>query len=113
AGRIGDLTYWPLRGLLADLLGSEIAHPQVAKQHLSAAFAQSGHAPIDAARLAELVLTTLGVEREGTSERESIFVAWRLLVAAYAQQVPHVVVFEDLHWASDSLLDLVEQIMHP
>jgi tetratricopeptide (TPR) repeat protein len=107
------LTYWPLRGLLAGLLGSELEHPEVIKQQLSAAFARGGHTPVDAARLAELVLTTLGVEREGVSERESIFLAWRLLVAVCAQQAPHIVVFEDLHWASDSLLDLVEQLMHP
>jgi len=107
------LTYWPLRGLLAGLLGSELAHPEVTKQQLGAAFARGGHTPVDAARLAELVLTTLGVEREGVSERESIFLAWRLLVAVCAKQAPHIVVFEDLHWASESLLDLVEQIMHP
>lgn len=107
------LTYWPLRGLLAGLLGSELEHPEVIKQQLSAAFARGGHTPVDAARLAELVLTTLGVEREGVSEREGIFLAWRLLVAVCTQQAPHIVVFEDLHWASDSLLDLVEQLMHP
>jgi hypothetical protein len=55
----------------------------------------------------------LGVEREEASERESIFLAWRLLVEVCAKQAPHIVVFEDLHWASESLLDLVEQIMHP
>ena len=107
------LTYWPLRGLLAGLLGSELTHPEVTKQQLGAAFARGGHTSADAARLAELVLTTLGVEREEVSERESIFLAWRLLVAVCAQQTPHIVVFEDLHWASESLLDLVEQIMHP
>ncbi|HEV2461899.1 MAG TPA: AAA family ATPase, partial [Ktedonobacterales bacterium] len=107
------LTYWPLRGLLTGLLGSELAHPEVTKQQLGAAFVRGGHTPADAARLSDLVLTTLGVEREEASERESIFVAWRLLVEVCAKQAPHIVVFEDLHWASESLLDLVEQIMHP
>jgi class 3 adenylate cyclase/tetratricopeptide (TPR) repeat protein len=102
------LTYWPLRGLLTDLLGGEIAKPPVTQ-----AFVRGGHAPEDATRLADFVLTTLGIEREGATDRQSIFNAWRLLLEALARQAPSIVVFEDLHWASESLLDLVEHIMHP
>jgi class 3 adenylate cyclase/tetratricopeptide (TPR) repeat protein len=101
------LTYWPLRGLLIDLLGGEIEKPQVTQ-----AFTRGGHTPPDAARLADFVLTTLGIEREGATDRESIFNAWRLLLESLARQAPRIVVFEDLHWASESLLDLVEHIMH-
>ena len=38
--------------------------------------------------------------------------AWRLLIELLAQQVPRLLVFEDLHWASDSMLALVEYITH-
>jgi hypothetical protein len=75
------LTYWPLRGLL----GEEIGKPQVVD-----AFVQGGHATADAARLADLVLTTLGVEQEEVTDRESIFASWRLLIEAIARQAPHV-----------------------
>jgi class 3 adenylate cyclase len=106
------LTYWPLRGLLNGLLGDDTSPRAVA-----AVFLQAGHAPDDAARLASRVLATLGIEHEGSSDavtdREAIFNAWRLLVEALARRAPRIVVFEDLHWASDSLLDLVEHIMHP
>ena len=102
------LAYWPLRGLLAELLDGEIGKPQI-----TAAFVQAGQLPDDAARLATLVLATLGSEHAGGSDRVSIFAAWRLLIEALALQAPRVVVFEDLHWASESLLDLVEQITHP
>jgi class 3 adenylate cyclase/tetratricopeptide (TPR) repeat protein len=102
------LTYWPLRGLLTGLLGEEIGKPQVVD-----AFVQGGQTPEDAARLAAFVLTTLGVEQEEVTDRESIFAAWRLLLEALARQAPRVVVFEDLHWASESLLDLVEHLVHP
>jgi predicted ATPase len=30
-----------------------------------------------------------------------------------AAEAPRIVVFEDLHWASESLLDLVEYLMQP
>jgi class 3 adenylate cyclase/tetratricopeptide (TPR) repeat protein len=101
------LTYWPLRGLLTGLLGEAIGKAQVVD-----AFVRGGQAPEDAARLADLVLTTLGIEQDETADRESIFAAWRLLIEALARQAPRMVVFEDLHWASESLLDLVEHLMH-
>ncbi len=51
--------------------------------------------------------------RTRTSDRESIYSAWHLLVEAFASQAPHILIFEDLHCASDTLLDLVEHIIHP
>jgi tetratricopeptide (TPR) repeat protein len=102
------LTYWPLRGLLTMLLDDEeIDKPQVVD-----AFVQGGQTREDAERLADFVLTTLGIEQEELADRESIFAAWRLLIEALARQAPRIVVFEDLHWASESLLDLVEHLMH-
>jgi class 3 adenylate cyclase len=103
------LTFWPLRGLLDELLGAAFT-----LEHVATAFAAGGLAQDDADRLAQLVLASLGVESTGeAAERESIFSAWRLLIEALAAQAPRIVVFEDLHWASDSLLDLVEHIMSP
>jgi class 3 adenylate cyclase len=102
------LIYWPMRGLLAGLLGEAIGKLPVVE-----AFEQGGQTPEDAARLADLVLSTLGIEQEEAANRESIFAAWRLLLESLAHQAPRVVVFEDLHWASESLLNLVEYLMHP
>jgi class 3 adenylate cyclase/tetratricopeptide (TPR) repeat protein len=102
------LTYWPLRGLLDELLGERFSLARVAE-----VFVTGGYSQPDAERLAGLLLATLGVERGEPVERESIFNAWRLFVEALARQAPRIVVFEDLHWASESLLDLVEHITHP
>jgi hypothetical protein len=106
------LTYWPLRGLLYELLGGELA-PEPARQRVGDILTRGGHASEDAAHLADLVLATLGVEHEGALERDSIFNAWRLFLEALARRAPGIVIFEDLHWAGDSLLDLVEHLMHP
>lgn len=104
-----SLTYWPLRGLLEGLVG------KIEQERIVAAFTAGGLAAEDAERLADAVLATLGVEGETAEpqEREAVFNAWRLLVEVLAKDAPRVVVFEDLHWASESLLDLVEHIMHP
>jgi class 3 adenylate cyclase len=108
------LTYWPLRGLLTELLGTS-ADPGT--KAVAQAFASAGHAPADAEHLAARVLATLGIERDGgagdSADREATFNAWRLLVEALARQAPRILVFDNLHWASNSLLDLVEHIMHP
>lgn len=103
------LTYWPMRGLLQGLLDSaEITRPAIVQ-----VFMQGGYKTDDATRLADLILTTLGIEGESmaTQDRESIFTAWRLLIESFAKQAPRILVFEDLHWASDSLLDMVEHII--
>jgi class 3 adenylate cyclase len=117
-----SLTYWPLRGLLDELLGAPFSPERV-----RAAYVAGGQTDEDAERLAGLLMTSLGVEagdekRVGNGretdlglqvERESAFAAWRLFVEALARQAPRIVIFEDLHWASDSLLDLVEHVTHP
>src|SRR6202035_1228450 len=57
------LTFWPLRGLLTDLLGSEPDRPLV-----QSVFVKSGYHADDAARLADVVLTTLGSEDSSETE---------------------------------------------
>ncbi len=103
------VTFLPLRGLVRGLLG--VTGDRGLAPRLREAFASAGHSDADATRLGALIGATLG--DEGDSERrdrDEIFTAWRLLVEALAARGPLVVVFEDLHWASDTLLDLVEHV---
>lgn len=106
------LAYWPLRGLLDDLAASASYRETVER-----AFREGGYVAEDTERLTRLILATVGVEidkdAEGTVERENIFNAWQLFLETLSRHHPHIIVFEDLHWASDSLLDLVEHVMSP
>ena len=43
-------------------------------------------------------------------EREDSFAAWRRFFESLAEQRPLVLVFEDLHWAGDELLDFVDEL---
>jgi hypothetical protein len=52
----------------------------------------------------------LGLEGAERAEREEAFAAWRRLLEAVAEQRPLVLVFEDLHWADDGLLDFVDHL---
>jgi class 3 adenylate cyclase len=106
-----SLTYWPLRGLLEGLLGDPATHFTVAR--VAALLTQDDRPPEEARELAAAILAPLGIEMEGAVERDLIFHAWRVLAEALARQAPRILVFEDLHWASESLLDLVEYVMQP
>jgi class 3 adenylate cyclase/tetratricopeptide (TPR) repeat protein len=46
----------------------------------------------------------------GEVSREESFGAWRRFLEALAEQRPTVLVFEDLHWAGDDLLDFVDAL---
>jgi class 3 adenylate cyclase len=52
----------------------------------------------------------VGLEGAERAEREEAFAAWRRLLEAAAEQRPLVLVFEDLHWADDGLLDFVDYL---
>jgi class 3 adenylate cyclase/tetratricopeptide (TPR) repeat protein len=63
--------------------------------------------------VAENIHALAGVGRradETSDRRMEAFAAWRRLFEAMAEQRPLVLVFEDLHWADDTLLDFVDHL---
>ncbi len=51
----------------------------------------------------------LGLDREGSvADRETLFFSVRVFIEAVARNSPTMLVFEDVHWADRSLLDLIE-----
>jgi class 3 adenylate cyclase len=55
-------------------------------------------------------LVGLGGGEDVGGEREEAFSAWRRFFESIAEQRPLVMVFEDLHWAGDELLDFVDAL---
>ena len=103
------VTFLPLRGLVRGLLkidrDADISSP------LREVFARASYGETDVRRLSSLISVTLGDGSESEpADRDEIFGAWRLLIEAIATRGPLLVVFEDLHWASDTLLELVEYV---
>jgi predicted ATPase/class 3 adenylate cyclase len=58
-------------------------------------------------RLAHL----LGLEDRTAADREDLFAAWRLFFERLADQLPTILVFEDMQWADPSLLDFIEYLL--
>lgn len=62
------------------------------------------------ARLASLLGVGDAAEASVVS-REEAFAGWRMFLEGIAEAGPLVLVFEDLHWADDGLLDFVEHLV--
>jgi class 3 adenylate cyclase len=65
-------------------------------------------APAEAAEVSRHLAILLGLDPEGTiADRESLFFSIRAFIEAIAGDQPLMLVFEDLHWADEALLDVV------
>jgi class 3 adenylate cyclase len=65
----------------------------------------------DAAEHARNLAMLVGMGGNGDApDRETLFFSARVLVEALASREPTVLVFEDIHWADESLLDLLEML---
>ena len=59
--------------------------------------------------VAEHLAILLGLDPEhSVADRETLFFSVRVFIEAVAREGPTMLVFEDLHWADSSLLDLIE-----
>jgi class 3 adenylate cyclase/tetratricopeptide (TPR) repeat protein len=100
-------TFWPLAEVVRQAAGIGLEDPPAtARAKLAALLA--GGAP-DSALVAERVGQLIGLEADPAPIEEA---AWstRRLLEALATKRPLVVVFDDLHWAEPTFLDLVEQL---
>ena len=106
------LTYWPLRGVLYRLIGvAEDAKSPMVRSAIRAWLRGSGLEAMD--REVELLAATVGAAAMEETDRSALLAAWRTFFEIAARRAPLVLVFEDLHWSSDSLLDLFEYVMQP
>ncbi|HEX4746395.1 MAG TPA: AAA family ATPase [Gaiellaceae bacterium] len=56
-------------------------------------------------------LVGLAADEAGVDRRGEAFAAWRRFFEALGEDRPLVLVFEDLHWADDGLLDFVDHLV--
>jgi class 3 adenylate cyclase/tetratricopeptide (TPR) repeat protein len=109
------VTYWALTEMVkahAGILETDSA--EQVEEKLSAVVAEA----LDGASDREWVqghlrpLVGLGeAERTGGDRQTEAFAAWRRFFEALAEHSPLVLVFEDLHWADDSLLDFIDHLV--
>jgi class 3 adenylate cyclase/tetratricopeptide (TPR) repeat protein len=93
------ITFWPLREIVQDLTGNDPATP-------ISAFLKDDE---DAETIAERIDGAIG-RSEISGPAEETFWAVRKLFEALARDRPLIVVFEDIHWAEPTLLDLIDYV---
>jgi class 3 adenylate cyclase/tetratricopeptide (TPR) repeat protein len=99
-----QLTYWPLRQVLFGLTGApEDASPVEIRERVGVW--------LDNPRYADLLATSIGYGLGEAPDRADVFAAWRYALEKASASQPLALVFEDLHWSSESLLDLVDFVM--
>jgi predicted ATPase/DNA-binding SARP family transcriptional activator len=108
------ISLWALGEVVKSQAGIlESDTPGEAREKLSAAVADVVEDTPDREwitnRLAPLVGAQLA-EASTAAQRDESFAAWRRFLELLARDRPLVVVFEDLHWADDTLLDFVDEL---
>lgn len=101
------ISFWALGEIVkghAGILDSD--SPEVAAGKLEAVLPEGSERPWFRQRL----LPLLGIGASSQGAREEFFAAWRRFLEHLAEERPSVLVFEDLHWADDALLDFLEHL---
>ena len=105
------LTYWPMRALLDSIIGLPHKSPEQTRDAIRTWLIDAGaEGPAESA---DLLAATIGASDADVQDRAPLFLAWREVVELAAARRPLVLLVEDLHWSSDSLLDLIEYILQP
>ena len=102
------ITFWALGEIVkaeAGILESDSA--EVAAAKLDAAVS-----PEEPERqwLLQRLAPLVGVESASPAERQELFTAWRRYLEGLAAARASVLVFEDLHWADEALLEFLEHL---
>ena len=112
----GDgVTFWALGEMVKAQAGIlETDSPEEAEQKLHASVAELIPDGADAHWVKGHLRPLAGLGSDvaaGSDRREEAFSAWRRYFEGLAERSPLVLVFEDLHWADDHLLDFVEHLV--
>ena len=107
------VTYWAFGEMVkaeAGILESDPA--RVAESKLQEAIARvCGDQDVEWLRSMLRPLVGIADDASGGDRRGEAFAAWRRFVEGLAEDGPTVLVFEDLHWADDGLLDFVDSLV--
>lgn len=118
------ITYWPLSEMLRALGGfTAMDAPETARRKLLAAVREAlrvARRDEDAETLAAYLGYTIGIETperrqallpsESQQMQEGLFRAWRVFFEALAARRPLLLLVDDIQWADDILLDLLEYV---
>jgi class 3 adenylate cyclase/tetratricopeptide (TPR) repeat protein len=103
------ITFWAL----GEILKAEAGILESDSAELAATKLERAVAPEETERrwLLERLAPLVGIEAASPAERQELFTAWRRFLEGLAAAGATVLVFEDLHWADEALLDFLEHLV--
>ncbi|HEU0192661.1 MAG TPA: AAA family ATPase [Gaiellales bacterium] len=109
----GDgVTYWALAEMVRTRCNIvEGEDPAVAYEKLRSAAADAIPDAEERRWIEPRLAHLLGLEGAGPRDRDDLFAAWRRFYELLADEMPTVLVFEDLHWADEALVDFIEYLL--
>ncbi|HUG46869.1 MAG TPA: adenylate/guanylate cyclase domain-containing protein [Candidatus Limnocylindria bacterium] len=100
------ITFWPLAEVVKQAAGIEEGDSaEAARERIERLAGADEHGPV----IARHVAACVGLTREGAAAEE-IFWGVRCFLELLAREGPLVLVFDDIHWAEPTFLDLLEHI---
>jgi len=108
----GDgISFWALGEIVKAQAGIlENDAPEAVRDKLDAAIDASD--PVMRAWLRDRFAPLVGLPTESaTPPREELYAAWTRFVVSLVERSPVVLVFEDLHWADDALIDFLAHLV--
>ena len=106
------ISFWALGEMVRMRIGiGEGSDEETTRRQLTESLAQYVADADERRTLTDPLLHLLGVGESSTHDRGRLFVAWRTFFERIADHGPVVMVFEDLQWADDGLLDFIEELI--
>jgi class 3 adenylate cyclase/tetratricopeptide (TPR) repeat protein len=106
------ISFWALGEMVRKRAGLAEGDDETATRvGVTAALATHVPDPADRAFIEPCLLALLGVEDAPPGGRDRLFAGWRTFFERIAESGTVALVFEDLHWADDGLLDFVEHLL--
>ncbi|HEX9634355.1 MAG TPA: AAA family ATPase, partial [Candidatus Limnocylindria bacterium] len=106
------ISFWALAEMIRERAGiAETDDPETATARLSATLDQWVTDPAERRWVEPRLAGLLGLEELPAGEREELFAAWRTFFERIAEQNTVILVFEELQWADQGLLDFIEHLL--
>ncbi len=106
------VAYWALGGMVRWRCRiDEGDPPEVARDKLAATVAVYAADDNEREWIEARLAALLGLAEAPSGDREELFAAWRTFFERIAQEGTVALIFEDLHWADESLYDFIDQLL--
>jgi class 3 adenylate cyclase/tetratricopeptide (TPR) repeat protein len=106
------VAYWALAEMVRMRARiTEEDEPEAARAKLRETLAGVVHDPDERSFLEPRLAHLLGLAERSAPDKEDLFSAWRLFFERMAAREPVVLLFEDLQWADEGLLDFIEYLL--